>query len=59
MTISTDPEAGGDAVVTYSDYKAVSGVLFPHKVVLSFGELAFNGTVKTITVNKGAIGDYK
>lgn len=59
LTISTDPEAGGDAVVTYSDYKAVSGVLFPHKVVLSFGELAFNGTVKTITVNKGAIGDYK
>lgn len=59
LTISSDPEAGGDAVVTYSDYKAVNGVLFPHKIVLSFGEVAFSGTVKGITVNKGSIGDYK
>lgn len=59
LTISSDPKAGGDAVITYSDYKAVNGVLFPHEVVLQFGELAFNGTVKTITINKGSIGDYK
>lgn len=59
LTISSDPEAGGDAVVTYADYKAVNGVLFPHKIVLSFGEVAFSGTVKGITVNKGSIGDYK
>ena len=59
LTISNDPEAGGDAVITYSDYKAVNGVLFPHKIVLSFGEVAFSGTVKSITVNKGSIGDYK
>jgi zinc protease len=59
LTISSDPEAGGDAVVTYADYKAVNGILFPHKIVLSFGEVAFSGTVKGITVNKGSIGDYK
>lgn len=59
LTISSDPEEGGDAVITYSDYKAVNGVLFPHKIVLSVGELAFNGIVKTITINKGSIGDYK
>lgn len=59
LTISSDPEAGGDSVVTYSDYKSVNGVLFPHTIVLQFGELAFNGTVKTITINKGSVGDYK
>lgn len=59
LTIASDPEEGGDAVITYSDYKAVNGVLFPHKIVLSFGEVAFSGTVKGITVNKGSIADYK
>jgi zinc protease len=59
LTISNDAETGGEALITYSDYKAVDGILFPHKLVLSFGEVAFNGTVKGITVNKGAIGDYK
>lgn len=48
-----------EVLTTYSDYKAVSGVLMAHKVVLSVGEMAFNGTVKTITINKGSIADYK
>ncbi len=58
LTISSNPEAGGDQLETYTDYKAVNGVLFPHKIVMSFGEMAFNGVVKTITINKGSIADY-
>lgn len=59
LTISTSEEGAGDALVTYSDYKAVNGVMFPHKMVLSFGEVAFNGTVKSIVVNKNSISEYK
>jgi len=35
----------------YSDYKEVNGILFAHKVSISMGEAAFNGTVKSIVVN--------
>jgi len=59
LTISTSEEGVGDALVTYSDYKAVNGVMFPHKMVLSFGEVAFNGTVKSVVVNKNSISEYK
>lgn len=60
LTIPSDPEAGGgEALVTYGDYKAVNGVMFPHKVVLSMGEMAFSGEVKSITINKGSISSYK
>ncbi|HLU87633.1 MAG TPA: pitrilysin family protein [Taishania sp.] len=59
LTISKDEENGGEALVTYSDYKAVNGVMFPHKIVMSFGEVAFNSTVKTITINKGSIAEFK
>lgn len=59
LTITTSDEGAGDALVTYSDYKAVNGVMFPHKMVLSFGEVAFNGTVKSVVVNKNSISEYK
>ncbi len=61
LMIAKDKESGevNEVLTTYSDYKAVSGVLMAHKIVLSVGEMAFNGTVKSITINKGAIADYK
>lgn len=61
LIIANDPESGesNEVLTTYADYKAVNGVLIPHKVVLSVGEMAFNGVIKSVTVNKGSIGDYK
>lgn len=37
---------------TFSDYKDVNGLLFPHKVTLMMGEMGFNGNVTLIEVNK-------
>jgi predicted Zn-dependent peptidase len=36
---------------TYSDYKAVNGVLFPYKTTIMMGEMGLNGEVKTIEIN--------
>lgn len=60
LIISNDPEnEGGEATMDFSDYKTIGGVMIPHKVVLSFGETAFDGTVKNVEVNKNSISDYK
>lgn len=39
-----------EVTTNYSDYKAVNGVLFPHKILLNQGEMSFDMTIKTITV---------
>ncbi|MEZ4889314.1 MAG: insulinase family protein [Crocinitomicaceae bacterium] len=52
-------EGPSEVTMTYSDYKAVGGVLFPHKIVMSAGAMTFNGEVKLIEINKGALKDYK
>lgn len=48
-----------ESTTTYGDYKEVNGLLFPHKLVISFGEVALNGVVKEILVNSGSLADFK
>lgn len=59
LTISTKGEEAGEALTTYSDYKEVNGLMFPHKMIMSFGEMAFTGEVKSIDVNKNSLKEYK
>jgi len=61
LSILSDPQSGEtqDQVMSYDDYRLVNGVMFPHKVVLAMGPVAFQGTVKTTTINKGSINDFK
>lgn len=40
-----------ESVREYSDYKDVNGILFPHKINQTIGELSLSGTVKAIEVN--------
>ena len=48
-----------ESTTTYSDYKEVNGLLFPHKMVISFGEVALNGVVKEVLINSGSLADFK
>lgn len=48
-----------ESTTTYGDYKEVNGLLFPHKLVISFGEVALNGVVKEILINSGSLADFK
>ncbi|HNR86415.1 MAG TPA: insulinase family protein, partial [Taishania sp.] len=54
-----EEEGPSEVTMTYSNYKAVGGVLFPHKIVMSAGAMTFNGEVKLIEINKGALKDFK
>jgi len=57
--ISQSEDGPQESTTVYSDYKDVGGFLFPHKMTVSFGEMAMNGEVKEILINSGAIADYK
>lgn len=49
-----------ETTITYSDYKAVNGILFPHIKNLSVGEMTLTGTVTSMEVNaKIKVDDYK
>jgi zinc protease len=51
LSIQTNEGETVETIATYSDFKEVSGFLFPHKANLAIGELILSGTVKTITIN--------
>lgn len=59
LTISTKGEEAGEALTSYSDYKDVGGILFPHKMAMTFGEMTFSGEVKSIDINKNSLKEYK
>ena len=48
--INKDGESN-TAISEYSDYKAVNGILFPHKTIANLGPLTLNITVDTLTIN--------
>lgn len=48
----TDDGKTQTVTVTYADYKAVSGVLFPHTLVQQVGPMTLNAKVSNIEVNK-------
>lgn len=50
-TQSIQTEEGQETTMMFDDFKAVSGILFPHKVALSVGEMILDGTTKTIEMN--------
>lgn len=55
--------AGGKEVknpINYSDYKAVNGVKFPHKMSMKMGPMSMEFVVKEIKVNEGVTAeDFK
>jgi len=61
LSILSDPDSGEtqEQTMIYDDYRLVGGIMLPHKIVLSMGPVAFNGIVKTTTINKGTISDFK
>ncbi|MBI2259264.1 MAG: insulinase family protein [Flavobacteriia bacterium] len=41
----------GESVLIFSDYKDVSGILFPHSISILAGEISMNGKITSIEVN--------
>lgn len=48
--INKDGESN-TAISEYSDYKAVNGILFPHKTIANLGPLTLNVTVENTVIN--------
>jgi predicted Zn-dependent peptidase len=51
ISIQKNGEETVETTVTYSDFKEVNGLLFPHTMTLSVGEVSFSGTTTSITIN--------
>jgi hypothetical protein len=51
ISIQKDGEETVETTATYSDFKDVNGLLFPHTMTLSVGEVTFSGKTTSITVN--------
>jgi len=51
LSIRTIEGETNESTATYSDYKEVNGLLFPHQTNLSIGELNLSGTVSSIVIN--------
>ncbi|MBS1572026.1 MAG: insulinase family protein [Bacteroidetes bacterium] len=52
-------ESGKEGPTTYSDYKEVSGVKFPHSVSANMGGMDVTFVVKSIEINKATDADFK
>ncbi|TNE54535.1 MAG: insulinase family protein [Bacteroidetes bacterium] len=48
---SISAQQGQETTSTYGDFKEVNGMVFPHSMTLSIGQMTLNGTVKEIKVN--------
>lgn len=60
ISITKEGEETVESTSTYSDYKDVNGILFPHSSTISFGEANLSGKVSSITVNgKVDLKEYK
>jgi hypothetical protein len=51
LSIRKEGEEVIESTSTYTDYKEVNGILFPHVVNTSMGEMAFSGKVTSIVIN--------
>jgi zinc protease len=51
LSITTAEGETNESTVTYSDFKEVNGLLFPHQANLSIGEMNLSGTVSSIVIN--------
>lgn len=60
LSIQKEGEEVQETTSTYSDYKDVAGILFPHTMTIAMGEVAFSGKVTSIVVNgKADLKEYK
>ncbi|MCE3294725.1 MAG: hypothetical protein K0R65_439 [Crocinitomicaceae bacterium] len=50
-TQSIQTEEGQETLMMFDDFKEVNGILFPHKMALSVGEMILDGTTKAIEMN--------
>ncbi len=51
LSINKDGEEVTESTSLFSEYKDVNGLLFPHTVTISMGEMAFSGIITSIVVN--------
>jgi zinc protease len=51
ISIQKNGEETVETTATYGDFKEVNGLLFPHTMTLSVGEVSFSGKTTSITVN--------
>ena len=60
ISIQKNGEETVETTATYGDFKEVNGLLFPHTMTLSVGEVSFSGKTTSITVNgKTDISTFK
>jgi predicted Zn-dependent peptidase len=60
ISITNEGEETVESSASFSDFKEVNGLLFPHTVNIAMGEAAFAGKVTSITINgKADISTYK
>jgi outer membrane lipoprotein-sorting protein len=45
------PQGSGTQTIAYKDYKEVSGVMFPHTIIQSFGPQTLKAEITSIEVN--------
>jgi predicted Zn-dependent peptidase len=51
LTIRKEAGETVESITTFSDYKDVSGILFPHSLSISMGEAVFTGKITSININ--------
>ena len=51
----TEVTPGGPVLqsTTYGDYKEVNGIMYPHKMIMSFGPETISGTLESVKFNSG------
>ncbi len=60
ISIRKEEDQTIETTINYSNYQEVNGLLFPHSMNLTVGQMNFKGKVISITVNgKANINDYK
>jgi len=60
ISIRKEEDQSIETTLTYSDYKEINGILFPHAMSLNVGQMNFSGKVTSITVNgKADLKEYK
>lgn len=53
VTTAKGPQGEVKVPITYSDYKAVNGILFPHKLDQANGQMTLSFELKEVKINEG------
>ena len=53
MTVNEGPQGEVKVPTSYSDYKAVQGILIPHKLGVAAGRMTLDFVLKAAKINEG------